>query len=125
MINTDLNQVTEKNLFTMIYFALYTLKNDVNYATLSELPFLLDKKSLLNLIECYGGMTITIPTMKELSVVLNALLLYSYIDLEHIEESKALKLIANENNNLFSMKEIKDAYASIKEILNKYDFNRD
>lgn len=124
MISSDLSKVTDKDLFTMIFFALYKLKDDMNYATLSKLPFLLDKKSLLNLVECFGGMTITIPTMKELTIVLNALLLYSYIDLEHIDESKALRLVANENNNLFSMKEIKDAYTSIKEILSKYDFNR-
>lgn len=124
MISTDLNQVTDKDLFTMIFFALYKLKDDMNYSTLSKLSFLLDKDSLLNLIECYGGMTVRIPTMKELLTMLNALLLYSYIDLEEIDESKALRLVANENNNIFSMKEIKDAYASIKEILSKYDFNR-
>lgn len=124
MISTDLNQVTDKDLFTMIFFALYKLKDDMNYSTLSKLSFLLDKDSLLNLIECYGGMTVRIPTMKELLTMLNALLLYSYIDLEEIAESKALRLVANENNNIFSMKEIKDAYASIKEILSKYDFNR-
>lgn len=125
MISTDLDKVTDKDLFTMVFFALYKLKDDMNYATLSKLSFLLDKKSLLNLVECFGGMTITIPTMKELSIVLNALLLYSYVDIEHIDEAKALRLIANENNNVFSMKEIKSAYTSIKEILSKYDFNRD
>ena len=125
MINEDLDKVTDKDLFTMVFFALYKLKDDMNYATLSKLSFLLDKKSLLNLVECFGGMTITIPTMKELSIVLNALLLYSYVDIEHIDESKALRLIANENNNVFSMKEIKSAYTSIKEILSKYDFSRD
>lgn len=125
MINDDLDKVTDKDLFTMVFFALYKLKDDMNYATLSKLSFLLDKKSLLNLVECFGGMTITIPTMKELSIVLNALLLYSYVDIEHIDESKALRLIANENNNVFSMKEIKSAYTSIKEILSKYDFSRD
>lgn len=125
MINEDLDKITDKDLFTMVFFALYKLKDDMNYATLSKLSFLLDKKSLLNLVECFGGMTITIPTMKELSIVLNALLLYSYVDIEHIDESKALRLIANENNNVFSMKEIKSAYTSIKEILSKYDFSRD
>lgn len=124
MITNELNEVVDEDLFTMIFFALYKLKDDMNYATLSKLSFLLDKKSLLNLVECFGGMTIKIPTMKELSIVLNALLLYSYIDLEHIDENKALKLISNENNNIFSMKEIKEAYTSIKEILSRYDFSR-
>ncbi len=62
--------------FSTILYTLYKLGDNEKYATLSELPFILDGKNLLNFLEYYGGKTITIPTKEELLNVISALSIY-------------------------------------------------
>ena len=79
----NLEQLKIKHLYSILLFVLYKLKDDNKYSTLSELAYLLDKDSLLKLCQYYGGMTITIPTIEDLDKVLNGMLVYQKVDLEH------------------------------------------
>ena len=74
-------------------FALYKIKNIPEYSTLSELAFILNKDSFLNIVDYLGGLTIRIPTSKELLVIVNALLLYQYHNIENIDFDKASDIV--------------------------------
>lgn len=73
----DLDNLKEEDLYSIILYAIYKCTNEDKYSTISELIYTVDKDSLLNLCSIFGGMTIKIPTIKELKLYTNALLVYS------------------------------------------------
>ena len=95
------------------------MQKDGRYRPLSELPFILDKNSFFNLCQYFGGLTITIPTLKDLEVFLNALILYKYVDIDGLEFCVAVNKMKNSENNI---REIKEHYSNIKNILDSYEF---
>ena len=104
----------------MIFTLLYYFKQDDNYSTLSELIYILDKNSLLKLCQFYGGQTITIPKLDELENIIYALIIYQYVNIEHIPIEKCWQLIGNKKIN---KKQINKLYLKISEILNSYNIN--
>ena len=115
-----LESLKTTDIYSLILFSMFKLKNEPKYSTLSELVYLIDKESLFNLIDYYGGLTIKIPTAKEFKTVINALLLYQYVQGENIEFSEAFKLLDSD----FQTSEVKECYFKIIDIIEKYDFNR-
>lgn len=121
MKKEELNSLKVNDIYSLMLFAMYKMKDIPEYSTLSELAYVLKKDSLLNFFEYFGGTTITVPTISELKVVINALLLYQYVKIENIEFNKALKLIELDENKL---KDVKHCFCIISDILDKYDFIR-
>ena len=119
-ISNHLDQLKSSDLWSVILFALYKMHNNPEYSTLSELSFLLDKDSLLNLCEFFGGMTIHIPTINELENTVNALLLYQFVDIEHQDIDIALNYFKDKSINT---RAIKSAYLDIKQTLDNYTFS--
>ncbi len=117
-----LETMNQEDIYSIILHALFKLKDTPEYASLSELAYLLNGKSLMNLLEYYGGQTITIPTIKEFRVVVNSLLLYQYVNIEGMEMSQAEKLIKSDT---YSLKEIRDCYVKMVDILNDYNIDKD
>lgn len=120
-IKIKLDELKTTDIYSMMLFALYKIKEIPEYSTLSELVYLLNKDSLMNLLTYFGGLTITIPTQDELKVVVNALLLYQFIQIEHKELNEAIKLL---NIDELLIKDVKSTYFKLSEILDKYDFKR-
>lgn len=120
-IEKALNELDKTDVYSMILFALYKLREVPDYLTLSELSYILDNKSLLNFLDYYGGMTLTVPTKKDFDVVINALLLYQDVNIENIEFSKALRSIDKQENDI---DEIKKAYFKLCDVLKNYEFKR-
>lgn len=116
-----LETMNQEDIYSIILHALFRLKDTPEYASLSELAYLLNGKSLMNLLEYYGGQTITIPTIKEFRVVVNSLLLYQYVNIEGMEMSQAEKLIKSDT---YSLKEIRDCYVKMVDILNDYNVDK-
>ena len=118
-IRTKLEELSKTDVYSMMLFVLYKRNDLPEYSTLSELCYLLDNKSLMNLLEYYGGKTITIPTKEEMKDVLNALLLYQLINIEGKEYKDAVEEINspeyNENKTL-------EIYKKVVEIMEKYTF---
>ena len=85
-MNSELRKLKTKDVYSLILFILYKLKEDPKYSTLSELAYILDKDSLLNLCQYYGGLTITIPTIAEIDRVVNS------IDLRQNEKAQIVDL---------------------------------
>ena len=120
-IEKALNELDKTDVYSMILFALYKLREVPEYLTLSELSYILDNKSLLNFLDYYGGMTLTVPTKKDFDVVINALLLYQDVNIENIEFSKALRSIDKQENDI---DEIKKAYFKLCDVLKNCEFKR-
>ena len=116
-----LEMLKVNDIYSLMLFAIYKMKDIPEYSTLSELSYVLKKDSLLNFLEYFGGMTITVPTITELKTVIKALLLYQYVKLENIEYNKAVKLIDLEE---IKLKEIKKYFCVISDILDKHEFTR-
>lgn len=117
---SQFNQLKDKDIYSLLLFLLYKLRDVPKYSTLSELAYLLDKKELLNLCEYYGGLTITIPTIQELERMLNALLLYVKVDIEHKSIDTTIKEFSFRKEDRQCLLE---DYTQIKQILKDYNFN--
>ena len=109
------------DVYSLILFAMFKMKEIPEYSTLSELSYVLDGKSLFNFLEYFGGTTITVPTMKEFKVMVEALLLYQYINIEGISYNQAIKLI---DDSEVAMRDVKNCYTKLVDILHDYSFNR-
>lgn len=117
-----LNSMELTDVYSLILFAIFKLKEIPEYSSLSELAYVLDGKHLFNFLEYFGGTTITIPTLAEFKVVVEALLLYQYVNIEGIEYNQAIKLLSITDD--ISLKDIKNCYNTVVDLLNKYDFRR-
>ena len=87
---TELDNLRTKDIYSLIMFALFKLKDLPEYSALSELAYILDKENLLKLCEFFGGMTITIPTMQELESIVYSLVLYQYVNIDGMEYNDAV-----------------------------------
>ena len=119
-IQASLDNLSVIDIYSLILFALYKMENVPEYSTLSELVYILDKESLFNLLEYYGGLTIRIPTKYELEVIINALLLYQFTIIDNKDMDESLKLL----NERISQKDILNAYNKLIDILKDYNFER-
>lgn len=117
-----LEALKKEDVYSLLLFALFRLKDVPEYSSISELAYILDGKSLFNLLEYYGGTTIRIPTLDEFDTVVQSLLLYQYVNIEGIEYSQAVKLL---DTTTCSIKEIKECYTNMVDILKDYEFNRE
>lgn len=116
----DLGTLKERDLYSLSLFCLYKLIGTNEYSSLSELAYILDKDSLLNLCEYFGGQTLYIPTTGELENLVFSLLLYHYVKTEHMEYADAVALIGHESKDL---RAVKSGYLKLCEVLKNYSFN--
>lgn len=118
-IKEELAQLKNTDIYSLMLFALFKLRNIPEYSTLSELMFVLDKDSLLKLCEYFGGITLKIPTIEELESIVYSLILYQYVKIDNIPYDEAIKLIGHESCEL---RKVKSDYIKLCEILEKYSF---
>lgn len=90
---TDLDNLRKEDLLSVASALLYSLKDSPRYSTISELFYLLDYQSFMNLIKYFGGKTIRVPTSSEISECLKLLLLYQYYIVEEREWKDCLSLV--------------------------------
>lgn len=123
MSNTrkDISALRSVDVYSLVLFTLFQMKQVPEYATLSELAYVLDKQNLLYLLEYFGGMTITIPTKEELQLVINTLLVYQYVKVEKMSYQKALNMLVNVPKGQY--KQIELLYGKVCEVLDKYYIN--
>ena len=119
-IKEELQKLHEPDIWSLLLFVLFKIKDVPEYSGISELAYILDRKNLLKLCEYFGGITLRIPRIEELEILVYGLLLYQYIDIEGITEEDALVLISREG---LSLKEVKTSYRKIKETLKNYDIS--
>ena len=118
-IRNEVSKFSETDLWSMMLFVLFKVKDVPEYSSLSELCYILDKKNFLKLCQYFGGTTITIPRIEDMEELLYGMLLYQYVDVEKIDYEKAITLIDKEN---VQKSVIVDSYRKIKKVLDQYEF---
>lgn len=109
------------DIWSLILFTLYKIKDTPEFSTISELAYVLDKDSMLKLCEYFGGLTIKIPTIEELEDLVYALVIYQHVNIDGMNYNDAVKLIGEKSSNL---RNIKFNYMKICDILDKYEFEK-
>lgn len=119
-IKEELNNLKTNDIYSLILFVLYKLRNIPEYSGISELAYVLDEDNFLNLCEYFGGLTLKIPTISELHDIVDALLLYQYVDLDGLSYDSAVNKIGFSS---YQKRHIKKIYKNIKQVLKDYKFN--
>lgn len=119
-IKTELDKLTTSDIYSLMLFALYKSSDLPEYSTLSQLAYILDKDALLSLCEVFGGLSIKIPKIDELERLLNALLIFQLVDIEHNNLEETLMKFKNKNEHL---EIIERDYLQMKNLLKDYKFN--
>ena len=120
-IDKELENLQTTDIYSILLFALFQLKNDPKYSTLSELCYVIDNESFINMVSYFGGKTITFPTIKEFKDLVDALCLYELVNIDKTDYSRALKDL---NIDKERMDKISSLYQKFCEILSKYNFKR-
>ena len=117
-----LEELDKRDIYSLILFILYRLKEIPEYSTLSELVYILDNENFIKLINYYGGKTIRIPKVDELSTILNALLVYEREQNTDLQLSDICKDIAISKKEI---PEILKILQLIPQLIDNYDFKRE
>lgn len=120
-VTAALNSLNKDDIYSMMLFTLYKVKDIPDYLTLSELCYVLDNENLTRFLSYFGGMTLTVPKLKDLRLVLKGLSLYQYVNVEGGDFEDSLKALAGDE---FSCDDIKAIYVKIVEVISNYDFSR-
>lgn len=118
-IKKDIAKLKNVDVYSLMLFVLFKIKDVPEYSTLSELAYILDKENLLKLFEYFGGLTIKIPTIDELEGIIYAMVLYQYVNIDGMDYNAAVKLIGHNSDEL---RKVKTNYNKICEVLEKFDF---
>ena len=103
-VTNELSKLNDRDLYSLILFALFRLRNIPEYATLSELVYILDEKSMIKLCEYFGGLTIQIPTIDELESIVYSLLLYQDVNINGESYATAVERINKDTSALRKIK---------------------
>lgn len=120
-VTAALNSLNKDDIYSMMLFTLYKVKDIPDYLTLSELCYVLDNDNLTKFLSYFGGMTITVPKLKDLRLVLKGLMLYQYVNVEGGSFDDSLKALSGDE---FSADDIKNIYVKVVEVISNYDFSR-
>lgn len=118
-LRTTVEDLTKPDTYSLILFAISKLKDIPEYQGLCELSYILDNNSLVNFLDYYGGMTIKVPTKAEFRQIVDALLIYEYVNIEGNKLSAAGKDL-----NITLTNDVKETYSKLSEIIKDYNFNR-
>lgn len=117
-----LEELDKRDIYSLILFILYRLKEIPEYSTLSELVYILDNENFIKLINYYGGKTIRIPKVDELSTILDALLVYEREQNTDLPLSDICKDIGISKKEI---PEILKILQLIPQLIDNYDFKRE
>lgn len=114
----NINSLKSVDVYSLVLFVLYQIKELPEYSTLSELAYVLDKPNLFNFLDYFGGTTIKVPTKRELQTIINALLVYQSVKLDGTTFMVALNKLGSVDS--LQLKEIKNIYGKLCDVMDKY-----
>lgn len=118
-IKTELEKLKTNDIYSLLMFVLFKVKDIPEYSTLSELCYILDKDDFLKLCEYFGGMTIKIPKIEDVEYLIYSLLMYQQIDIDGENYDSVIESMSNKS---IDTKKIKNNYTVLKEVLKEYTF---
>lgn len=119
-IRTEIDKLSNADIFSLLLFALYKKTEDPDTAALSQLAYILDLDNLLKLCEFFGGLTLKIPTVEELELLIYSLLLFQQVDIEGASLEECLDALSKKG---LDMIQLVDSYKLFKKLLKDYNFN--
>lgn len=117
-----LNELSAKDIYSMTLFALYRLKDNPQYATLSELVYVLDKDSLFNFLSVFEGLTIKVPKLSELQEVVYGLMLFTLVNVQGIPYDEAFTQVCLPS---LDKEALRKSYETICEVIDVNEFKRE
>lgn len=114
-----LEQLSEKDIYSLVLFVLYKLKDNKEYSTLSELVYTIDRDSLFKFLSVFGGLTIKVPTLSDLKLIVQGLLVYQ---LANIEEQDLTTALDEVYTGEYTKEELKNTYLKVCEVVKDYEF---
>lgn len=119
-IKEELNKLNDVDIWSLMLFVLYKMTDIPEYSSISQLSYILDKDNLIKLCEYFGGLTIKIPTTRELETIVRTLLLYKYVNIDKIEYNVALSMM---DMNVKDSNAIRSCYVKVCEAMDNYHIN--
>lgn len=118
----SLNALQLSDIYSLMLFILYKIQDIPEYATLSEICYLLDQSSVTKLITYFAGKTIKIPSATEFVILSEALLLYDRVNVEGMSlidaQNMMSKVSSSQRTKILAM------YLKIIPEISKYNINR-
>ena len=121
-LKQNLNTLQLSDVYSLMFFILYKVQDIPEYATVSELCYLLDGSNLTRLLTYFAGQTIKIPTESEISILANALLLYQYINVDGFSLTAAQEKLEDLTNK--QKDEATKLYIKLIPVMNEYNISR-
>lgn len=119
-IKSELNNLTEKDVYSLVLFAMYKMNESSEYSALSQLAYILDKENLLKLCEYFGGLTIRVPTINELETFVYALQIYQSVVFDKKPFDQCIDRLKDVD---VQIEKIIECYNVLCDVLKNYNFN--
>lgn len=120
-ITKALEELNKEDIYSLILFTLYKLKNVEEYSILSELIYILDDKSFSRFLSYFEGQTIKIPKIQDLKDIINAILFYERKTNTDLSDDEILAFIGAPKKD---KSKILSILTIISGIVKEYDFKR-
>lgn len=121
-IKKSLDNLHLSDVYSLMLFALYKVQDIPDYATLSELCYLLDGSNVNRLFTYFAGQTVTFPSREEMSIMANALLLYQYVQIDGMTYTDAHAKLADLTPA--KRQKVTDLYVKLLPIMASYNIDR-
>lgn len=113
-------ELIESQAFSAALLLIYQLKPIPKYSTISELSFLMDKQTLINFLNYYGGQSIKIPTIEEVTATLRTLSLYQYYVIDKYPWKESLKMVGLDPSSNKDSRAAERRLTTLKKLLEEY-----
>ena len=121
-VKTNLDNLHLSDVYSLMLFVLYKVQDIPDYATLSELCYLLDGSNINRLFTYFAGQTVTFPTREEMSILSNALLLYQYVQIDGMTYTDGAEKLTGLTNS--QRKQVLDLYLKLLPVMLEYNIDR-
>ena len=121
-VKTNLDNLHLSDVYSLMLFVLYKVQDIPDYATLSELCYLLDGSNINRLFTYFAGQTVTFPTREEMSISSNALLLYQYVQIDGMTYTDGAEKLTGLTSS--QRKQVLDLYLKLLPIMLEYNIDR-
>lgn len=122
-IKASLEALQMSDIYSLMFFLLYKVQDVPEYATMSEICYLLDGGNLTRLLTFFAGKTIKIPNNEEFLILINALLLYKYVNIDGFTFADAHSKLSD-TITVKQREEITNLYLKIIPAVSQYNFDR-
>lgn len=122
-IRYNLDNMQLNDVYSLMLFLMYKMQDLPDRAVLSKLCYLLDGRGIQRLLAYFAGQTVTFPTEAELQEMTSAMLLYKFINVDHMSFVDAYEALPEELTAK-QKERVKETYLSIIPLIDNYDFSR-